>query len=301
MKSRNSGSLLILLAGTFWGLSGIFVKYLTSAGASPLFTTYCRLMPALLGFIIFSCIKYGYKAFRIDFKTLLSCAFTGLVGQVLFNICYSTAIKTIGMSYSAILLYISPVITAICSALFFSEKITLSKALCLLLNLIGCALTVTGGAFSSSDLQIVGILFGLGAGFCYSMDTVMGRVTTNDAEPLVALAWIFFFAGLFMTIFMHPWSGMTGSFDFKFGVMAIVYSLLCTFTPYACYFSGIKQIDELTKVPVIASVEPVVASLIGGLIFHEDLGIVNVLGIFLVVFSIFLMNRRSFMKKSRSV
>ena len=86
------------------------------------------------------------------------CALTGLVTQALFNICYNTAIATIGMSVSAVLLYVAPVVTAVSAALIFSEKITRKKAIALLVNVLGCVLTVTGGSLNAGNLVLSGVL-----------------------------------------------------------------------------------------------------------------------------------------------
>ena len=218
------------------------------------------------------------------------CALTGFVTQALFNICYNTAIATIGMSVSAVLLYIAPVVTAVTAALVFSEKITGRKALALLVNIFGCVLTVTGGSLSLGDLALSGVLFGLGAGACYGMVAILGRVTTSKLNPFVAITWTFFFGALFILLFVRPWRLPPVPMTAGFVTVALLYALIPTTFSYIFYFSGVSVIAETSKVPVIASIEPVVASLIGVMIFHESMGIVNVLGILLVLLSIVMMN-----------
>jgi DME family drug/metabolite transporter len=54
--------------------------------------------------------------------------------------------------------------------------------------------------------------------------------------------------------------------------------------------NGISHDVELSRVPIIASVEPIIATLIGLLVFSENIGIINAIGLVIVLFSIFLMN-----------
>ncbi|HQB63789.1 MAG TPA: EamA family transporter, partial [Sedimentibacter sp.] len=53
---------------------------------------------------------------------------------------------------------------------------------------------------------------------------------------------------------------------------------------------GLRKKLELSKVPVIASVEVVVATLIGIIAFKEKINLISVLGIMILLSSIALMN-----------
>ena len=103
MESTEKKSYLyIFISGILWGLSGIFVKYLTGQGASSLLISCWRLIPAFFFLDSVTIARYGFKSLKIDGRTMMFCALTGLVTQALFNICYNTAIATIGMSVSAV-------------------------------------------------------------------------------------------------------------------------------------------------------------------------------------------------------
>ena len=207
MESTEKKSYLyIFISGILWGLSGIFVKYLTGQGASSLLISCWRLIPAFFFLASVTIARYGFKSLKIDGRTMMFCALTGLVTQALFNICYNTAIATIGMSVSAVLLYVAPVVTAVSAALIFSEKITRKKAIALLVNVLGCVLTVTGGSLNAGNLVLSGVLFGIGAGVCYGMVAILGRVTTAKVNPFVAITWTFFFGSIFILLFVRPWN-----------------------------------------------------------------------------------------------
>ena len=69
---------------------------------------------------------------------------------------------------------------------------------------------------------------------------------------------------------------------------------------YIAYYGGISKITETSKVPVIASVETVVAAVIGLLAFGQKLGAVKILGIALVLCSIAIMNMKNIQNKTSS-
>lgn len=290
--SEKKSYIYIFISGILWGLSGIFVKYLTGQGASALLISCWRLIPAFFFLASVTVARYGFKALKIDGRTMAFCALTGLVTQALFNICYNTAIATIGMSVSAVLLYVAPVVTAVSAAIVFSEKITGKKAVALFINILGCVLTVTGGSLNAGNLVLSGVLFGVGAGVCYGMVAILGRVTTAKVNPFVAITWTFFFGSIFILLFVRPWNEAVIPTSAGFITVGLLFALIPTTFSYLFYFSGVSVIKETSKVPVIASVEPVVATLIGVIIYHESIGVVNVLGILLVIGSIVLMNQK---------
>ena len=88
-----------------------------------------------------------------------------------------------------------------------------------------------------------------------------------------------FLCRLFFLAF--PWEflvlnshSITGIFFWGF-----FYALITTAIGYIFYYEGLKHITESSKVPVIASVEVIVASLIGVVWYREHLGFISFLGI----------------------
>ena len=66
--------------------------------------------------------------------------------------------------------------------------------------------------------------------------------------------------------------------------------LLVTLFPYLCYTKGLSGLENGTA-SVIASIEPVMATMLGILIYKEKLTFINAAGMMLVLASIILMNR----------
>ena len=68
--------------------------------------------------------------------------------------------------------------------------------------------------------------------------------------------------------------------------------LVTCYLPYFLYTYGLTGL-ETGKASILASVEPVVATLIGILVFHETLTPVAVVGILLVLSAVVLLNLKS--------
>jgi drug/metabolite transporter (DMT)-like permease len=70
----------------------------------------------------------------------------------------------------------------------------------------------------------------------------------------------------------------------------IVFVLVSTIIPYLTYTIGLKGVEN-GRASIIASIEPVVATLIGILWFHEKMTIWVLIGIILVLTGIVISNK----------
>ena len=85
---------------------------------------------------------------------------------------------------------------------------------------------------------------------------------------------------------------MAGKLSPMLLLAGFLYGLIPTALTYLLYFTGLQKIRETGRVPVIASVETVVATLVGIVFFGETVGLANWLGIALVLCSILLLNSK---------
>ena len=289
LRTEHAGYCLIFIAGSLWGVIGVFVKELEKAGATPELTSFLRVFWAFVIMVMISAVKCGWRALAVDRRTLLICAMLGVVCHGVYNIFYSFAVTTAGMAISAVLLNIAPVFTLLFSMLCFGETFTLVKLIAILINVTGCVLTVTNGELTVQAVSWIGILSGVGAGFCYSMTAIIGRFAANRTDSLIMSTYSYLFASVFLGLWMRPWEQRI---TVNTGIIgwSMLYALIPTAFAYVIYYRGLQKITESSKVPVIASVETVVAAILGVLLYHEHLGILSVMGIVLVLVSIVIMN-----------
>ncbi|MBR1657550.1 MAG: EamA family transporter [Synergistaceae bacterium] len=280
----------LLLAGVLWGTIGIFVKTLTSLGADGALISFLRMFSALLIALAFAVMKHGRNVILHDKRTIFFCFLLGLVSNGIFNIFYSYSISANGMGIACVLMYTAPVFTAAASALIFHEKFSALKISALALNIIGCVLTVTGGNLSAESLNVTGLLAGLGTGFCYGMAAVIGRLAGEKTDSLIVCTYSYFSASIFLMVFMRPDISVAFGAPEIFGV-GFLYGLIPTALAYIVYYNSLKIIKDTGKVPVIASIEPVTAVLIGMTVYGEELGTANFAGVIVVLGSILIMAR----------
>lgn len=286
---ENTGSLQVFIGGAIWGTIGLFVTKMSECGADSVMISFLRMAFSFGILSVFTIAKYGINAFKVDFKTLAACAMLGLVCHGIYNIFYSLAIVSAGVTISAVLLNIAPVFTAVVSCIFFSEKITRLKAAALVINVLGCILAVTGGNISLEGMSVIGILFGTGAGLCYGLTAIIGKIAGKYTNTFVMSTYSYLFASLFLLCSIKP-SGSSFNLTGEMAIWGFLYALIPTAIGYLIYYAGVQKVKESSKVPVLASVETIVAAILGICVNHEVIGIVNILGIAVVILSIVMMN-----------
>ncbi len=294
MESGRKSFFKVFITGCLWGTIGLFVKMMETQGSSSSYTSFLRLFFGSLILAFTTWVIEGPKAFRIGRKTFLSCILLGIVCQGTFNILYSMSITMNGMSVGSVLLYTAPIFTSFTSMLLFKEKLNSLKWLALMVNVVGCALTATGGDFSAASIAPLGILVGVGAGFTYSMTAVFGRIAMQeDSSPFAVAAYNLLFGCIFIALVRRPWTTVERPFNMQLLLLGLLFGLIPTALAYALYFSGLSRIVETSRVPVVASVELVVAAMIGAFVFDESIPVIKIAGILLVLLSILIFSKKN--------
>ena len=289
LQEERTGTACILGAGILWGTVGLFVRQLNACGATPEVMSFLRMLMAGGIMTVFGLVRSGSGCFRIRKRTLAACALLGLVCHGIYNVLRSFAVLYAGVGVSTVLQNIAPVITLLCSSRLFGEQITAKKGIAVILCILGCAFTAANGSSNTASHLLPGVLFSLGAGACYGLTAIFSRLADEGEDPVTVSIYSYFFAVLFLGIWMRPWQGLP-TVSREMMVWSLLYALIPTALAYLLYYHGVQLMHETSKVPVLASSETVMAVLIGRLAFREALGIVRFLGLALVLGAIILMN-----------
>lgn len=290
-RKRNIGPALILLAGCFWGSMGIFVRRLGAYGFTSIQIVSIRVTLAALAFCLLQLVR-DRSGFRLSPRDILLFLGLGFGSILFFTVCYFTAIEMMPLSTAAILLYTSPIWIMLMSALFFREKLTGLKLLALALAFAGCVL-VSG--VSGEGVTLAGLLFGLGSGLGYGLYSILGTVALRKYSPFTVTTWTFLFAAAGSFLICRP-ADMLSKFAAAPNLAALllfclVTALVTAVVPFLAYTLGLRT-AEASRAGILATVEPMVATLIGILVFSEPLTPLSGLGMALILAAVVLLNRK---------
>lgn len=286
---KKLATLSILGAGITWGMIGIFVRRLTSFGYDSMEIAALRSFVALF-FMMIVLLIYNKNLFKIRWRDIWCYIGTGILSLTFFNICYFKSIQMTSLSVAAILLYTAPSMVMILSAILFKEKITMRKVFSILLAFAGC-IFVTGVLGNTKTITGIGVITGLGSGFGYALYSVFSRYALDKKyHSLTITLYTFLFASIGILPLIkisHIKEIMMDNPESAF--VAIGLGTVSTVCPYILYTFGLSRI-EASNASIIASIEPVVATLIGVFAFREMMEIQGIFGVLLVILSIIMVN-----------
>jgi drug/metabolite transporter (DMT)-like permease len=184
---------------------------------------------------------------------------------------------------AAVLLYTAPAIVMVLSYFLFGEPMTKRKLLALLMTLCGCTL-VTEVVGNWSDFSAPGVLAGLGAGFGYALYSIFSRYALERGYRSLTITFYTFFIAAVVSLFLcnARQIAAVACADGSMLAFSCAFGVLCTVIPYLTYTIGLKYVEN-SKASILASVEPVTASILGVCFFRESLSFSEIMGILLVL------------------
>lgn len=293
MKSTNQktyfGIFCVLFAATLWGSMGVFVRYLNAAGLSAIEITQVRISVGFVAIASYLSI-FRRDLLKIKLKDIWCFLGTGIISLLLFSTCYFKSIEYgTSLSVAAILLYTAPIFVMLMSLILFKEKMTTAKLIALILAFGGCIL-VSGVGGDMGNIK--GILLALASGFFYALYSIFSRFAINKGYSSLTIVFYTFLFCVIGCSCLADWQTITSVVltpNIKIILLCIGLGIITGFLPYVFYSRGL-ELMESSKASILASVEPVVGTLFGVFLFHEELTILGGIGILLVLGAVVLLS-----------
>ena len=279
----------VLAAGCLWGFMGFFTRTLAGIGVD---STGAILLRCAIAAMLFAAtiLLTDPRQFRVKPKDFWCFFGSGVCSLLFFTYCYFQAITLMSLSTAAILLYTAPSIVMVLSLFLFKEKITVRKLLALVLSFAGCCL-VSGIGSGEKTLTATGLFYGLGSGVGYALYSIFARFAldrgyTSNTVNFYSCLLASIGAGLIWGV-SEPVGAMFSAWG-NFGLCEAAGLITC-YLPYLLYTYGLTGL-ETGKASILASVEPVVATLVGIFVFHESMTLMSAAGVLCVLFAVALLN-----------
>lgn len=281
---------MILAAGTLWGFMGFFVRTLATVGVSSTGAVMLRCGVAAVFFGVTILVK-DRRLFRVKLRDAWCFLGSGLCAMLFFTYCYFTSMQYLDLSTAAILLYTAPSIVILLSAVIFRERLTVKKICAVVLAFAGCCLV--SGIGSGTRVSAAGILLGLGSGLGYALYSIFARLAMNRGySSLTVNFYTCLLAAAGACVIWGPGESVRAMFSSGYSAfLCVAAGFVTCYLPYLMYTYGLSGV-ETGKASIMASVEPVVATLCGIFIYREPMTFMSGAGVLLVLGAIVLLNIR---------
>ncbi len=280
------GYIYILAAATLWGFLGPFGKMAFQEGVSPLEVAFWR---AMLAWLLFAAQAFYQRRVRVNLRDLPGLALFGFLCVTMFFGSYQIAVEKGGAAMASVLLYTAPAWVFLLSRFFLNEGVNLKKITALGLTLAGVILISRNQQVQAMGIAgecgISAVLFGLLAGFCYSLYYIFGKHFSDKYSASVLFLYILPFGA----VCLLPWFSFAQKSVTAWLALGAI-AVFSTFASYHFYYAGLRRI-EAGRASIIATAEPVVAALVAWCWWGESFTVYGYFGSVLILAAVLLMIR----------
>ena len=290
MPNILKGTLLTVVAGIAWGLSGTSGQYLMAHGIPALVLTNLRLLIAggILMFLAYATAKDKMLAFLKDRKSLLSLLIFALIGLFLNQFAYLSAIQETNAGTATVLQYVCPVGILIYSCIKDKVAPTLGEIVSIILAIGGTFLIATHGQLDQLSMTPTGLFWGLFSALTYALYIILPIALIQKWGSSLVIGVGMVIAGLVAL----PFTGVLQttiptSLDFLLAFSGII--LIGTVFAYTAFLKGASLIGPV-KSSLLASIEPISAVFFAFLIMNEQFYPIDFLGMGMILVAVTLIS-----------
>jgi drug/metabolite transporter (DMT)-like permease len=274
------GYLYVLAAGCMWGTTGVFAKWAYSLEVNAFQLAFLRPFIALM--MIGGYLALSRKGFhRIKLRHLPLLAGLGLANVTAFSLAYFYTLQATTITQAVFLLYTMPIFAVVLARLLLAEPLVAPKVLALIASVLGIVLLTNIHLPGRMNISYTAILTGIGSALSYAMSRVLGKIALR-IYPLRAVVFYSLALGTsFLFLIIRPQHFLleiSGRAWLVSAAMSLVTAVLAT----VCAFMGLQRI-EASRASIVATIQPVVASLLGFILFGELLNISGLAGASLIL------------------
>jgi drug/metabolite transporter, DME family len=281
-EDRLLGALAVAAAASIWGTLGLFAKILYAQGVSFESLVAVRAFVGWLAVIGFLLATQGARSLRVARRDLAFLLPLGLIGIGTFYLLYFYTVHESTVGTAAILLYSAPAFVVVLAWLFLKEPLNAAKVFALLLTVGGIFLVA--GAYDPANLEVSSkiLLTGLLSGLTYGLYAILGRPLAARLSPAVILSYALAFGSALLLVAALPTLDTLVGLPASSYLILLMLSVVHTTLAFALYTFGIKHLGA-GRAAIVATIEPVVAGILGITLLGEELTVLKALGAVLVI------------------
>ena len=274
MSSKVRGELFIVTAAVLWGTLGVAGRIAYQYGCTPGQLMFYRML-FVLPFIVYALVRTPKRYIGL----LL---FFGAIIVTPFYLIYFYAVRYVGASTAALILYTAPAYVAVISVAFLGERLNWVILLALFMALLG-AIFVNMGA--GMKISAIGVLTAFLAALLYALYIVGAKKLVSMKIPSESVALVPYSISIPILFLYSLIIEKHVLLDNIHQLIAALYlSLFPTGLAYVLYNIGLRTVQASTA-SILSTVEPVSATVLAWILLGETITVFKLAGAALIVSS----------------
>ena len=288
--NRTLALILVGTAGVMWASSGVAVQdFFAHSDKSAMDLTNIRMMSAGLLLLLITYLHGGTKrslvALRRKPRLWLDTAIYGIAGIVLMQFTYFQAISIGGAAASTVICYSCPAMVVIFDSLYYRRWPQRSEVIAVILAMVGVVMLVTGGNLEKLNVPLACVLWSLASGAFFAFSAIYPKhLFKNRVDQYFLTSVGMIIGGLFTFLLVDEinWLPFFNS-DTIFDIIWII--IFGTVIAFLIFNAGLAHLTP-EEASVTVTVEPVASVIISYFVFGTVFGLIESVGILLVIFAI---------------
>jgi len=278
----HSGIILVASAALFWGLSGGIAGVLINNDWDALLISFYRGAIGLVFVLIWLALRPRYSGLANSRLWLWAViAGLGVAGNFGF---YFFSISESNVAVAATLMYCAPIFVYLISFALKLESPTLVKWAAIALVMVGVVLLTRVYQMEGNSITLLGVATGLLSGLSLALFIFGFKYATQHGSPQAILSIAFLTLVVVLGVLIDPAEAaqVPGSVDWP--LFAII-GVLGGGASFILYLIGLRRTPPALA-SIVATIEPVTASLFGVIVLGEILAYSQVLGMLLILVTV---------------
>ncbi|WDZ54868.1 DMT family transporter [Paenibacillus polymyxa] len=214
----------------------------------------------------------------------------------IFNVVLFYGLQTVGLMYVpsglfSVLVYLQPVLVGIFAWMWLGEAMSRLKVLGLVIGFLGVAAVSVGGF--SGHVAVAGVILAIITAVSWALGTVYVKKVNQRVDSLWLVAFQCTLGGIVLTgagTVTESWSDIVWNVPYVSGL--IFGTVLGISLSWLLYFTLVNSGDA-SKVASYTFLVPVISVFVSSLVLGEAITAFLLIGLILIGFSIYLVNRRA--------
>lgn len=283
MKPRDTAALLVL--SLVWGAAFLFIRAAVQ-DVSPLTVVAVRLTIAALVLVPAALLTRSAMPPRGSWPSL---AFMATFNNVIPFTLITAAEEHISSSLAATLIGTMPLFVLVVTWLFATEQPDIEKVAGLVIGFVGAVVLIGPDLRDFTDANTLGEIAVLAASVSYAASTVVARQYSRGAPLALASGQMVIGAVMAVPLALIFDGVPDVGISLKAALALVALGTLSSGLAYIIFFTLVQRVTA-TKVSVVSYVIPIVATVLGWLVYDEAIGVNLFVGLALILAGVMTVN-----------